>query len=62
MSSPLTLRHCVDGERLAAAPGFDSINPSDTSDVVAHVPNGDSAVIDAAVEFHVQLKTAYPWA
>lgn len=52
LTSPLALRHYVDGERLAAAPSFDSfdsINPSDTSDIVARVPNGDSAVIDAAV-------------
>lgn len=28
MISPPRLRHYVDGERLAAAPGFDSLNPS----------------------------------
>ena len=54
MSAAVTLRHYVDGERLSAPVKFDSLNPSNTHDVVAHVPDGDAAAVNAAVAAAMQ--------
>ena len=60
MTSAPTLRHYVGGERLAVEPKFDSINPSNTNDVVAQSPDDDGAVTSAAVAAAVK---AFPsWA
>ena len=37
MSEPRVLSHYVGGEWVACAPEFDSLNPSDTRDIVARV-------------------------
>jgi alpha-ketoglutaric semialdehyde dehydrogenase len=49
MTSTPILQHYINGERVAAAPKFDSLNPSNTNDIVARVPDGDFAAVDAAV-------------
>lgn len=49
MTSAPILRHYIGGERVAAPPRFDSLNPSNTNDIVARVPDGDAAAVDAAV-------------
>jgi alpha-ketoglutaric semialdehyde dehydrogenase len=49
MSTAPTLHHFVDGERLAAPPRFASVNPSDTNDIVAQVPDDDGTAVHAAV-------------
>jgi acyl-CoA reductase-like NAD-dependent aldehyde dehydrogenase len=60
MRSAPTLHHYVGGERLAVEPKFDSINPSNTNDVVAQSPDDDGAVTSAAVAAAVK---AFPsWA
>lgn len=45
-----TLRHYIGGERVASDAPTQSLNPSNTGDVVAHVPHGGSAEVDAAVD------------
>ncbi|HEX7761499.1 MAG TPA: aldehyde dehydrogenase family protein [Caulobacteraceae bacterium] len=45
----LTLSHFIGGERVAAATPVQSLNPSDTREVVALVPDGGAAEADAAV-------------
>lgn len=49
MTSAPTLAHYMDGERVNAPPKFDSLNPSNTNDIVARVPEGDAEVVDVAV-------------
>jgi aldehyde dehydrogenase (NAD+) len=44
------LHHFIGGERVAADAPAESLNPSDTRDVVARVPVGSAAEVDAAVE------------
>jgi aldehyde dehydrogenase (NAD+) len=44
------LHHFIGGERIAADAPAESLNPSDTRDVVARVPVGSAAEVDAAVE------------
>ncbi len=44
-----TLTHYIDGARVTAATPHDSINPSDTSEIVARFPDGGQAEVDAAV-------------
>jgi aldehyde dehydrogenase (NAD+) len=46
----LTLGHFINGEQVMADTPSESVNPSDTRDVVARVPNGGSAEVDAAVK------------
>jgi aldehyde dehydrogenase (NAD+) len=48
MTTPV-LQHYVDGARVSAPPSFDSLNPSNTGDIVARSPDADAAVVDAAV-------------
>jgi alpha-ketoglutaric semialdehyde dehydrogenase len=56
----LSLSHFIGGERVSAQAHGDSLNPSDTRDVVAHAPQGGAAEVDAAVE---AARKAFPaWA
>lgn len=48
MTSPIALSHWINGERCGSA-SAESLNPSDTREVVAHAPEGGSAEVDAAV-------------
>lgn len=57
MSQTLDLRHVVGADRPGSASTFDSVNPSDLSDVVARAPDGDGAVVAAAVE---AARAAFP--
>jgi aldehyde dehydrogenase (NAD+) len=58
MSEVLT--HFIGGERLSADTPHESLNPSDTRDVVARVPDGGAAEVDAAVD---AARGAFPaWA
>jgi acyl-CoA reductase-like NAD-dependent aldehyde dehydrogenase len=60
MSNTQQLSHYIDGQWASGAAGGDSLNPSDTRDVVATIPAGDSATVDAAV---AAAKAAQPaWA
>ena len=60
MSATRQLAHYIDGRWESAAPAFDSLNPSDTRDVVARVPGDDGTAINAAV---AAAKAAFPaWA
>jgi aldehyde dehydrogenase (NAD+) len=43
------LTHLIGGERVAADTPHESLNPSDTNDVVARFPDGGQAEVDAAV-------------
>ncbi len=45
-----TLTHFINGERVKAETPHDSLNPSDTNEVVARFPDGGKAEVDAAVE------------
>jgi aldehyde dehydrogenase (NAD+) len=45
-----SLHHFIGGERVAAETPAESTNPSDTRDIVARVPVGGAAEVDAAVE------------
>lgn len=49
MTDTLDLNHWIDGERVGAGGAAESLNPSDTRDVVARTPDGDAATVDAAV-------------
>src|SRR5689334_15567093 len=54
------LSHYIDGQWVAGAAASDSLNPSDTRDIVAKVPGGDKATVNAAVS---AAKAAFPaWA
>lgn len=60
MTDTLDLNHWIDGERVGAGGAAESLNPSDTRDVVARTPDGDAATVDAAV---AAAKAAFPaWA
>src|SRR5262245_63352936 len=60
MSETKQLSHYIDGQWVAGSPASDSLNPSDTRDVVAKVPGGDKKIVDAAV---AAAKAAFPaWA
>lgn len=54
------LGHLIGGQEVAVTPAYDSINPSNTDDVVARFPDGNEADVNAAVE---AAKAAQPaWA
>jgi aldehyde dehydrogenase (NAD+) len=54
------LTHLIGGERVAADTPNESLNPSDTNDVVARFPDGGQAEVDAAVS---AARDAFPaWA
>jgi acyl-CoA reductase-like NAD-dependent aldehyde dehydrogenase len=57
VSESAVLRHYVGGEWLRGEAACDSLNPSDTRDVVAHVPCDDGKAVNAAV---AAAKAAYP--
>jgi len=60
MSEPRVLGNYVGGEWVASAPKFDSLNPSDTRDIVARVPSDDGEIMGAAVR---AARGAFPqWA
>lgn len=44
-----TLNHFIGGEWISASADLESINPSNTNEIVARFPNGDSAAVDRAV-------------
>ena len=48
MSEPRVLGNYVGGEWVASAPKFDSLNPSDTRDIVARVPSDDGEIMQAS--------------
>jgi aldehyde dehydrogenase (NAD+) len=55
-----SLHHFIGGERVSAETPAESTNPSDTRDVVARVPVGGAAEVDAAVD---AARKAFPaWA
>jgi len=51
------LTHLINGEWIAADTPFESLNPSDTNDVVAAYPAGGAAEVDAAVQ---AARAAFP--
>src|SRR5688572_31780160 len=57
MADTLQLHHWINGERVAANRPGESLNPSDTRDVVAKVPDATAADVDAAV---AAAKAAFP--
>jgi aldehyde dehydrogenase (NAD+) len=60
MSDTLDLSHWINGEKVGGTRPGESLNPSDTRDVVARTPDGGAAEVDAAVE---AARTAFPaWA
>lgn len=52
MNTPLTCLNYIDGEWIPAQSGatLESRNPADWRELIATVPNSDSADVDAAVE------------
>ena len=60
VSDTKQLSHYIDGQWVAGAAASDSLNPSDTRDIVAKVPGGDKNTVNAAV---AAAKAAFPaWA
>jgi len=60
MTETATLSHYIDGQWASGQGTLESLNPSDTRDVVARAPNDDGSAINAAV---AAAKAAYPaWA
>lgn len=57
MNTPITLQHYVDGARVDAPAKLESLNPSNTNDIVAHSPDDDGAAVNAAV---TAAAKAYP--
>jgi alpha-ketoglutaric semialdehyde dehydrogenase len=49
LSDTLNLKHLVGGEWLDGKPGIESLNPSDTRDVVARAPADDGTAMRAAI-------------
>lgn len=45
----ISLNHLIGGERVSGSPSGQIHSPSDLSDVVAKVPEGDAATLDAAI-------------
>jgi len=57
MTDTLDLSHWINGERVPADRPSQSLNPSDTRDLVARIPDGGVAEVDAAV---AAAKAAFP--
>ena len=57
MTHPLQLSHLIDGERADVARPGESHNPSNTDEIVAAIPQGGQAEVDAAV---AAAKAAFP--
>jgi aldehyde dehydrogenase (NAD+) len=55
-----TLTHYINGEKVSANAPHESLNPSDTREVVARFPDGGAAEVDAAV--HAARKAFPGWA
>ncbi|QTC87437.1 aldehyde dehydrogenase family protein [Brevundimonas pondensis] len=60
MTDTLELSHWIGGEKVGGALAGESLNPSDTRDVVARTPKGGAAEVDQAVQ---AARAAFPgWA
>jgi len=60
MTDTLELSHWINGEKVAADRSGESLNPSNTGEVVARTPDGGTGDVDAAV---AAAKAAFPaWA
>ena len=60
MTDPLELSHWIGGEKVRGALAGESLNPSDTREVVARTPKGGAAEVDQAVQ---AARAAFPgWA
>ena len=57
MTEPLELSHWIDGQRVAAERPSESLNPSDTREIVARTPDGGVAEVYAAV---AAARAAFP--
>lgn len=57
MIDTLELSHWINGEKVPADRPSESLNPSDTRDLVARIPDGGAAEVDAAV---AAAKAAFP--
>ncbi|HEY0600325.1 aldehyde dehydrogenase family protein [Brevundimonas sp.] len=57
MSDTIELSHWIDGERIPTARPSQSLNPSDTRDLVARIPDGGVEEVDAAV---AAARAAFP--
>ncbi len=57
MTDTLELSHWIDGEKVSSDRPSESLNPSDTRQVVARTPDGSQADVDAAV---AAAKAAFP--
>jgi aldehyde dehydrogenase (NAD+) len=57
VSDTKQLSHYIDGQWVAGPAASDSLNPSDTRDIVAKVPGGDKNTVNAAV---AAAKAAFP--
>jgi aldehyde dehydrogenase (NAD+) len=57
MTDTLELSHWINGEKVPTERPSESLNPSDTRDLVARTPDGDTAEVDAAV---AAAKDAFP--
>jgi alpha-ketoglutaric semialdehyde dehydrogenase len=49
MSDTAILKHLIGGEWVGGEEGIESLNPSDTNDVVARAPNDDGTAMQAAI-------------
>ena len=60
MTDTIELSHWINGEKVPTDRPSESLNPSDTRDLVARTPDGDTAEVDAAV---AAARDAFPaWA
>ncbi|KAK0351484.1 hypothetical protein LTR94_024775 [Friedmanniomyces endolithicus] len=57
MTSALELTHWIGGEKVSGALSGESLNPSDTREVVARTPKGGAAEVDQAVQ---AARAAFP--
>ncbi|MFN7129451.1 MAG: aldehyde dehydrogenase family protein, partial [Brevundimonas sp.] len=57
MTDTLELSHWIGGEKVSGAFAGESLNPSDTRDVVARTPKGGAAEVDQAV---AAARAAFP--
>jgi len=57
MTETLDLSHWINGEKVPADRPSESLNPSDTRDLVARIPDGGAAEVNAAV---AAAKAAFP--
>ena len=55
MTDTLDLSHWINGERVSSERPGESLNPSNTNEIVARVPQGAAAEVDAGDDFFRQL-------